>query len=561
MQRFISWTRGSPSASSSEALFLLFSCFRAFGLSCLLLISLIPVLGAQEPQQVRSLTLSEALEIATKESETIGIARAGIESARGEQRRARSEFFPQLSGSASYTRTIESQFAALSENGDGDGGPPPGGTPPPTSCPAFVPNPAATPDERLAALEEAAECSSTLDPFGAFSDLPFGQPNQWSFGLSLSQNLFAGGRILAQNRIASANRRRAETELTAQQAQLALGVTTAYYDAVLSDRLVTIAEASLEQAERTLKDVRLAREVGTLPEFDLLRAQVSRDNQRPALIQRRTSRELAYLRLAQILNLPLDQPLVLTTSLGDTTDAPGAPAVPIAAAQAAPDTIIEQRAPVRQAAENVTASEGQLAVARSQSLPSVVLSSQYAKLNFPEDAFPSGRFLTDWTVGVSLQLPLFTGGRLSGDRMVARAGVDQARLRLRQVEEQARLDARNSLANAEEAQARWSATTGTVRQAVRAYEIAEIRYREGISTQTELSDSRLQLQEAQANRAQAARDLQIARVRLALIKDLPLAASNGALITSSADTRANVRPTQPAAPTSPAVPGVRATSQ
>ncbi len=561
MQRFIAWTRGSPSASSSEALFLLFSCFRAFGLSCLLLISLIPVLGAQEPQQVRSLTLSEALEIATKESETIGIARAGIESARGEQRRARSEFFPQLSGSASYTRTIESQFAALSENGDGDGGPPPGGTPPPTSCPAFVPNPAATPDERLAALEEAAECSSTLDPFGAFSDLPFGQPNQWSFGLSLSQNLFAGGRILAQNRIASANRRRAETELTAQQAQLALGVTTAYYDAVLSDRLVTIAEASLEQAERTLKDVRLAREVGTLPEFDLLRAQVSRDNQRPALIQRRTSRELAYLRLAQILNLPLDQPLVLTTSLGDTTDAPGAPAVPIAAAQAAPDTIIEQRAPVRQAAENVTASEGQLAVARSQSLPSVVLSSQYAKLNFPEDAFPSGRFLTDWTVGVSLQLPLFTGGRLSGDRMVARAGVDQARLRLRQVEEQARLDARNSLANAEEAQARWSATTGTVRQAVRAYEIAEIRYREGISTQTELSDSRLQLQEAQANRAQAARDLQIARVRLALIKDLPLAASNGALITSSADTRANVRPTQPAAPTSPAVPGVRATSQ
>ena len=530
--------------------------FVAFVLSGLLLILLVvvPDVAAQAGQQGRALTLSEALEIAKKESENLGIARAGIESARGEQRRARSEFFPQLSGSASYTRTLETQFAALTEDGDEE----PGGPPPPTSCPTFVPDPAAPPDERLAALEAAASCASRLDPFGSFSDLPFGQPNQWSFGLSLSQNLFAGGRILAQNRVAAANRRRAETELTAQEAQLVLDVATAYYDAVLSDRLVTIAEASLDQAERTLKDVRLAREVGTQPEFDLLRAEVSRDIQRPAVIQRRTARELAYLRLAQILNFPLDQPLSLTTSLGDTAEAAVPPVIPIAAmAEAPPDTTVDLRAPVRQAAENLRASEGQAAVARSQSLPSVVLSSQYAKLNFPEDGFPSGRFLTDWTVGVSLQMPLFTGGRLTGDRMIARAGVDQARLRLRQVEEQARLDARNTLATTEEAEARWSATSGTVRQARRAYQIAEIRYREGISTQTELSDSRLQLQEAQANRAQAARDLQIARIRLALLKDLPLAGSPATTPVSSQA----VTPRTPATVESPRSPDFRTTSQ
>ena len=530
-----------------------------FALPCFLSLVVVvaPTVSAQDGRQARTLSLAEALDIAEDESEAVGMARAGIQAARGEQRRARSEFFPQLSGSASYTRTLETQFAALTEEDNGGG--PPSGPPPPSSCPTFVPNPAASPDERLAALEEAVECSSALDPFGSFADLPFGQPNQWSFGLSLSQNLFAGGRILAQNRIAAANRRSADTELTAQQAQLVLDVTTTYYDAVLSDRLVTIAEASLDQAERTLKDVRLARQVGTQPEFDLLRAEVSRDNQRPVVIQRRTSRELAYLRLAQILNLPLDQPLLLTTSLGDTTDAQGPPAVPIAAVtQAAPDTTVEQRAPVRQAAENVRASEGQLAVARSQSLPSVVISSQYAKLNFPEDAFPEGRFLTDWTVGVSLQLPLFTGGRLSGDRMIARAGVDQARLRLRQTEEQARLDARNTIATSEEAEARWAASTGTVRQAQRAYQIAEIRYREGISTQTELSDSRLQLQEAQANRAQAARDLQVARVRLALIKDLPL--NQGGTATVPPAIAAAPR-SQPAPQPAPARPGLRTANQ
>src|SRR5687768_15014549 len=104
------------------------------------------LLSAQVQQQARPLSLGEALEIAENESENVGAARAGIQAARGEQRRARSELFPQLSGSASYTRTLETQFAALTEE-DSASGPPP-----PSSCPTFVPNPAATPDERLAAL-------------------------------------------------------------------------------------------------------------------------------------------------------------------------------------------------------------------------------------------------------------------------------------------------------------------------------------------------------------------------------------------------------------------------
>ena len=59
-------------------------------------------------------------------------------------------------------------------------------------------------------------------------------------------------------------------------------------------------------------------------------------------------------------------------------------------------------------------------------------------------------------------------------------------------------------------------------QAQRAYAIAEVRYEEGISTQTELGDARVQLQQALANRAQSARDLRVARLRLELLEQLPL---------------------------------------
>ena len=64
-------------------------------------------------------------------------------------------------------------------------------------------------------------------------------------------------------------------------------------------------------------------------------------------------------------------------------------------------------------------------------------------------------------------------------------------------------------------------------EAEKAYAIAEIRYREGISTQTELADARLLLEQARANRATAGRDLQTARVRVALLRDLPLAQGVG----------------------------------
>jgi outer membrane protein TolC len=178
---------------------------------------------------------------------------------------------------------------------------------------------------------------------------------------------------------------------------------------------------------------------------------------------------------------------------------------------------------VRRAGENVTAQEGRLSVARAGRLPTLRLTSAFAQIAYPASAFPGWNdFVSDWTVSLAMQVPLFTGGRLRGDRIVAGADLDEARLRLQQTREQAALDARTSLAALDATEAAWEASAGTVEQARRAYQIAEIRYREGISTQTELGDSRLLLQQAEANRAQAARDVQVARTRLALLPDLPL---------------------------------------
>ena len=490
--------------------------------------------------QARPITLQQALDIAEKKSETVGLARADVARAEGERRRARSGYLPQLSGSASYQRTIRSQFSALSSGADTSTGPV-------VTCNTFVPRPGAPLTERVDSLESAVECASNADPFASFRNLPFGRENTYRFGLSFSQTLFSGGQLKGQSEAAGAGVRIADLGLTAARAQLLLDVTGAYYDAALADRLLAIAEATLEQADTTLSQTQLARQVGNQSEFDLLRARVTRDNQRPVVIQRRADRDQAYYRLKQLLDVPLEQPVTLATGLGDSIAVDSARVR--ALVERPGDTTTTVRAPVRQAAEGVTAQRGLLRVARGQRWPQVALTSQFAQLAFPDKISPFGSdFVSDWTVSLGLQVPLFTGGRIGGDVAVARANVSQAELRLQQTRELAAVDSRSAITQLDAAYAGWQASAGTVEQAARAYQIAELRYREGISTQTELLDSRVQLQQAQASRARAARDLQVAKMRIALLPALPLGSASG----TPAGTLAQSESPVPTSPSSPA---------
>jgi outer membrane protein TolC len=503
---------------------------------------------AQQPAPTRSasgtpraLSLAEALRMAERESESVQIARAGADRARGNLMQARSQYLPQLNGSLQYTRTLKSQFSVLQSSQ-----PAPGPDVPPapprdtatyfTPCTRYLATPGATEAERLAGLETFSRCSSGggID----FSKVGFGSKNQYQLGLTGSVNLFTGGRVTAQNAAAVAGRRSADIELTAQRAQLKLDVAQAYYDAALADRFVAIADSSLHQTEEALRQTSLARQVGNQSEFELLRARVTRDNQVPVLIQAKTAREVSYLRLKQLLNLPYSDSLTLTDGIGEdepigtanfaanVNTAANAAAQVVALTNSVvqrSDTSAEARSTVRQLNESVNVSEAQRKIARADYFPSVTLSSSYGRVAFPAAGFPDwSQFVNNWTVTLGASVPIFTGGRTRGENVVAAANVVESKARLQQTREIAALDARQAVATLEQAAATLAASTGTTEQATRAYTIAEVRYREGLSTQLELTESRNLLQQARWNRAQASRDFQVARLRLTLLKDLPL---------------------------------------
>ena len=445
----------------------------------------------------RALSIEEAMQLAVERTEGVDAARAAVRRARAEVRSARSAYWPQLSGQVTYDRTLASEFEGLFDE---------------------------APPDMMG---------------GAFEDLPFGRENVWQIGAVLSQEIWNFGRTSSLVARARAAAEQAEVGLSTATASAALDAARAYYDALLAGELLGIAEVTLAQTEETLRVTRLGFEQGTIAEFDLLRAEVARDNQASVVVQRRSDRDLAVLRLLQSVGLPLDRPVALTSPLeraelvaelrADGPEAGGAGAAVGAAPRAVgaaeirrAAALVSRRAPVREARAEVSASEALAGAARAARWPSLGVRSSFGLVNYPERILPTDDWRTNWTVGVVLSIPIFTGFRTSAEIESAEADLGAARARLSAVRRAAVVDTVTADEQVAVARATWRQAARTVRQARRAHEIAELRFQQGIATQLDLVDARLLLDQARINRARAARDLEVALLRRRLLPDLPL---------------------------------------
>lgn len=433
------------------------------------LLALTALIAAADSAPVGSLQLSidDVFVRAARTSEDVDASQAQVFRGIAERRRALSEWMPQANGGVYYDRTIKTIY-------------------------------------------DDAQLEGT----------PFGQRNSYALSLSIVENLFSGFSTRSRQRAATANLTSAEVGVAQSRAQAVYDSAQAYYDALLSDELCAIAEATYAQADDTFQKTELSYNSGDKSEFDYLRAKVSRDTQQPQVVQRQVERDLAVLRLKQLLNVPDNQVVVLTSGLDE--DLPERVAGVGSDVASIGRDAGHERAPVRQAKALVEAQEAILERVKSQHYPRLDANLQYARQAFPQGLPGWNDFSTNWTIGLALSVNLFSGFRITGDVDYAKADVYEARARLQQTEERARLDTFDAHRQLEAAHAILTAQSGTVAQAQRAYDIADLRYKQGVSTQLELADARLQLQTAKANRARAARDVQVATVRIALLPLLPL---------------------------------------
>lgn len=420
--------------------------------------------SAQQPPGTDTLRLSldEAVTRVLRESEEIAAARARIDQAESQVTQATAIALPQFSTNLTYNRAIKTIF-------DDIGG-------------------------------EPAPGDTAENPFGdMFEDLPFGRKNNYIATLQLSQLLWAGGAVGAGLDVARRFTSASRDQLEETEADLTLQVRTAYLNAVLASRLHEIAVDSRDVADAHLRQVEAFFEAGTTSEFELLRARVDRENREPAVVQAANGAELALLELKRLANIPADQQVLLTTELEIGS---------VSVDEEALARLVDQRPILHAAEEAIAMREGAVKVYRSQLLPSVRFFGNMGFQAFPENMAPPGfdQWREDWNVGLAVSWNPFDGFRTRGMIGEAQALLRQAHVEEAQLREGLEMELTAALAEYRRSQAQLSVTEETVALAERTLELADVRFANGLSTQLEVSDAALLLDQARVNHVQAQHD-------------------------------------------------------
>lgn len=367
----------------------------------------------------------------------------------------------------------------------------------------------------------------------------FDQRYTYNATLQLSWQIFQGGRVFAGSRAASRVRRAARLTAAEVRQQVAVDVQRAYLAVVVAERLATIQAQNLDLATARVAQLEQRQRAGQSARYDVLRARVERANLEPLAIDARNDLAVAELELKRLLDVPVEQPLRLMSTL----DLGGMERV-VAQVSSSPQPAASPRPRLLAAQLVRDARRDAIAVARADLLPTVNVFMNAGYLAFPTSGFPTGSgqvgnqfcaagsaanrqcnnggWFPDQSLGVQVSWPLFDGLRAKGNIDLAQANARAAQLQYELEQEAVTLEVARARAELERARAAFAAQRENAVQADEVFKLASLRADRGLGTQLEVSDAQLQLLTARTTEARAAFDLYLAVAELARTEGRPV---------------------------------------
>ncbi|RWR02093.1 RND transporter [[Pantoea] beijingensis] len=255
-------------------------------------------------------------------------------------------------------------------------------------------------------------------------------------------------------------------------------------------------ETQIRLAQETLALTQSQQRNGLAPQMDVENARAQLGSLRAQLPQFQAQIRRAMNSLAVLTgNAPgaLDAELIASKPL---------PTLPDAVPVGVPAELARRRPDIRLAEASLHAATANIGVAVAELFPRLSLTGQLGVRN------TDASYLDNWSshfysVGPSLSIPIFQGGRLVSSVKLARAQQASAALGYRQTVLTALQDVENALVSYRTDQQRVVALEETVTALQDAFELADDSYRKGISTFIDTLDAQRQLTQAQQQVAQA----------------------------------------------------------
>jgi len=319
-----------------------------------------------------------------------------------------------------------------------------------------------------------------------------GPTNDWSGGLVASLTLFDSGRRRAQILAAKARLGASQEELAALEQDIALTVHQAFYGLLSAEDALRVAKENLTRAEDHLRLAKERKEAGTAVQADVLRAQVEAADRRLAIVRIEHLVRTARGNLNTAMGLPAEMPVEVQAG------EPKVRAVDEAQLAAAFDQSVHLRPELKAALNRIAGARSDVAAAKSDFGPKVKGEARYGWRDadfWPEDE--------DWSVGVAVELPLFTGFSRTHRLNRASRELSKEEAQARNLVLAVRQEVWTTHSRVKEAYEALEAATVLVADARESMRLTRQRYEAGTNTITDLLDAQTALARAEGVQVEA----------------------------------------------------------
>lgn len=406
-----------------------------------------------------NLTLKNAVEIALAPDGNVRVmlANQAIDQAEARARQARAAFFPTIDGAVS-DRNQTNNLKTFGFNFP---------TVPGFSIPTYV------------------------GPFSVFDARVSAQQSVMDFT------------VLRRYRAAQANVTAARLDSSATRNQVSDQIARAYLACLRADASLESAQSNVDLSDALVKLANSQKNAGTGTGIEVTRAQVQLANDKTQLIIAQNDRTRAALQLMKAMSLDMDLTLTFADKLSPTPVDAGVLDVSIEKAK-------KERAELRAQRQKEEAANLSYGAVRAERLPTIGASGDYGS----SGQHPDGSRVTR-SVGVSLKIPLFDGGRRSGRSAESLSQYAQERTRTRDLVQQVELEVRLAYDSLNSARTEVATAEEGVMLAENELAQARRRYEAGVTNSIEVTDAQTRLARARDNRVTALYNYNLARLDLA----------------------------------------------
>ena len=406
-----------------------------------------------------------------------------IERTRGQIIEVRAQALPHLTATGTFTQ----QDHRLLERGNQTSSKPAIIVIPPVQGTGTIP-----PQFDISALEKA------LTKGGSSSTQSGPSDKSWQIDIQVKQAIYSGGQIPAAIRIARFTDDSSYYQLRDVIDRIVAQVRTQFYNVILTRALIKVQEESVQLLSDQLKDQQNRFEAGTVPRFNVLRAEVELANQQPELIRARNSYLIAQLQLAKTLGLepgPQGKPTFNCVGEFDISDRP----MPLLKAL---EVARERRAFLKVQRQQILISKEQIKVELAGYKPRLDASAGWeirnTRLSDRLDQTVDG-----WFYGVTGSWNIFDGFETYGRVKQARAQLESSKINYDDSVQQVELEVQQSFSNLRAAREVIRSQQKNVEQAQEALRLANERFSAGAGTQLDVLDARVALTQAQTTEIQS----------------------------------------------------------